>query len=192
MFIKHKIADPRTDQELIKSYQSIGDLEVLSELYQRYVELAYGVCLKYLSDPATCKDAVMDIFETLIVKLKYHQVDNFKSWLYVVVKNHCLQVLRKNKHSLTTVDLDMHMYSDDFLHHDISFDFGEEHQDLYGCLKELPEQQRSSIELFYLEKKSYVEVAEILKLEKEQVRSHLQNGRRNLKICMLKKSEGAK
>jgi RNA polymerase sigma-70 factor (ECF subfamily) len=192
MFIKHQRDDNQTDQQLIRKYQTTHDLEVLSELYQRYVEIAYGVCLKYLRSPEDSRDAVMDIFEVLIKKLKDHEVEQFKSWLYVVVKNHCLQILRKNKTSLTTVDLDTNMYSDEFLHHDISFDFVEDHEDLYSCLKELPQQQRSSIELFYLEKKSYVEVASILELDKEQVRSHLQNGRRNLKICMLKKANRAK
>ncbi|NND33899.1 MAG: sigma-70 family RNA polymerase sigma factor [Saprospiraceae bacterium] len=192
MFIKQQLDDSRTDQQLIQHYQATNDLEVLSALYQRYLEIVYGVCLKYLRDPETSRDAVMDIFEILIRKVKSHQIDVFKSWLYVVVKNHCLQILRKNKRSLTQVDFDISVYSDDFLHHDISFDFAEDHQDLYECLKKLPDQQRSSIELFYLEKKSYSEVANILKLEKDQIRSNIQNGRRNLKICMLKKADRAK
>ncbi|HMC85794.1 MAG TPA: sigma-70 family RNA polymerase sigma factor, partial [Chitinophagaceae bacterium] len=96
------IANPQTsDKELVLAYQQSGDLKLLSNLYQRYMELVYGVCLKYLADPETAKDAVMQVFEELIIKLKKHEVDNFKSWLYTVAKNHCLMQLRSGKNKKT-------------------------------------------------------------------------------------------
>lgn len=78
-------------------YKKSNDLQVLGELYQRYMELVYGVCLKYLKDSEAAKDCVMQIFEELILKLKKHEVDNFKNWLYQVAKNHCLMHLRTPK-----------------------------------------------------------------------------------------------
>jgi RNA polymerase sigma-70 factor (ECF subfamily) len=190
MFIRRNNKTSLADKDLLDKYQETGDQEVLSTLYERYLELVYGLCLKYLKDEASGKDAVMEIFVVLVSKLKSHPVDQFKSWLYVVVKNHCLQILRKQKQHLKVIGPADDMYSDDFLHHDIAFDFVDDHADLYSCLKDLPDGQRSSIEWFYLEKKSYEEIAVKLNVSRDQVRSFIQNGRRNLKNCMLKKSNG--
>ena len=79
---------------------------MLGELYQRYMELVYGVCLKYFRDPEESKDAVMNIFEELVHKLTVHNVENFKSWLHVLAKNHCLMQLRK-KNRVKTADVDI-------------------------------------------------------------------------------------
>ena len=189
-FIRRQIDDGGTDHDLITRYQQDGDTESLGRLYQRYLDLIYGVCLKYLREEEAGKDAVMEIFEVLLQKLKSHQVDNFKSWLYTVTKNHCLQILRKQKQNPDTIDLAQAVYSDEILHHDIAFDWIEDHADLHACIKNLPDAQRTSIEWFYMEKKSYEEIAVILKVSKDQVRSNIQNGRRNLKNCMTKKNNG--
>lgn len=189
-FIKRQIDIGLTDQDLLVKYQKEADLESLSTLFQRYLELIYGVCLKYLKDEEAGKDAVMEIFEVLLQKLKSHEVENFKSWLYTVTKNHCLQILRKKKQHPTTIDLSAAVYSDEILHHDIEFDWIDDHTDLHDCIKDLPDAQRTSIEWYYMEKKSYEEIAVILKVTKDQVRSNLQNGRRNLKNCMTKKNNG--
>lgn len=189
-FIKRQIDIGLTDQDLLVKYQKEADLESLSTLFQRYLELIYGVCLKYLKDEEAGKDAVMEIFEVLLQKLKSHEVENFKSWLYTVTKNHCLQILRKQKQHPATIDLGAAVYSDEILHHDIEFDWIDDHTDLHDCIKDLPDAQRTSIEWYYMEKKSYEEIAVILKVTKDQVRSNLQNGRRNLKNCMTKKNNG--
>ena len=189
-FIKRQIDDGVSDQALITRYQKNGDKESLSELFQRYLELIYGVCLKYLKEEEAGKDAVMEIFEVLLQKLKSHEVENFKSWLYTVTKNHCLQILRKQKQHPATIDLAGAVYSDEILHHDIEFDWIDDHSDLHACIRDLPESQRTSIEWFYMEKKSYEEIAAILKVTRDQVRSNIQNGRRNLKNCMTKKNNG--
>ncbi|MBK8504116.1 MAG: sigma-70 family RNA polymerase sigma factor [Saprospiraceae bacterium] len=189
-FIRRQINDGATDHDLITRYQQGGDIESLSSLFQRYLELIYGVCLKYLKDEDAGKDAAMEIFEVLLEKLKSHQIENFRSWLYSVTKNHCLQILRKQKQYPVTIDLAGAVYSDEILHHDIEFDWYDDHADLYACIKDLPDAQRTTIEWFYMEKKSYEEIAAILKVSKDQVRSHIQNGRRNLKTCMTKKNNG--
>src|SRR5438067_12127309 len=92
-----KIASSTTDTELVKEYRSSNDLAVLGELYSRYMELVYGVCLKYLKAPEDAQDSVMSIFEELITKVQKHDVENFKSWLYTLAKNHCLMRLRSEK-----------------------------------------------------------------------------------------------
>ena len=92
-FLK-KISSASSDNELIQQYKTLESLDLLGELYQRYMELVYGVCLKYLKEPEDAKDCVLNIFEELVSKLKKHEVDNFKGWLYQLTKNHCLKIGR--------------------------------------------------------------------------------------------------
>ena len=101
-FIKNTSGNRETDDlSLVAAYQESGDLEVLGELYNRYMHLVYGVCFNYFKDEEQSKDAVMQIFEELVVKLKVHQVQNFKSWLHVLTRNHCLMALRKSSRNPT-------------------------------------------------------------------------------------------
>ncbi|HEY8688313.1 MAG TPA: sigma-70 family RNA polymerase sigma factor, partial [Chitinophagaceae bacterium] len=103
-FLK-KISSAGSDSELIEQYKATESLDVLGELYQRYMELVYGVCLKYVREPEDAKDCVLNIFEELVSKLKKHDVDNFKGWLYQLAKNHCLMKLRKQKIIPVNIDL---------------------------------------------------------------------------------------
>ena len=103
-FLKNISNTSLADKELVELYKRSADLSVLGELYQRYMELVYGVCLKYFKDPETAKDSVMQIFEELVSKLKKHEVDNFRGWLHQLAKNHCLMQLRTPR-NLKTVEL---------------------------------------------------------------------------------------
>ncbi len=165
-------------------YKQSGDLSLLGELYQRYMELVYGVCLKYFKEPETSKDSVMQIFEELVLKLKKHEVENFKSWLYQVAKNYCLMQLRTPK-NLKTVEISPTlMQNDENVHLNGVLEKEENFKKLEYCLSTLTEDQRTAIRLFYLEEKCYNEIVEITGQEWNQVRSFIQNGRRNLKNCM--------
>lgn len=177
----------RSDKDLMKQYKQNTDLKVLGTLYLRYMELVYGVCLKYYRDPEESKDAVMNIFEELIEKLKVHDVENFKSWLHVVAKNHCLMELRK-KNRVKTIDIDPGlMQSSEEMHHNGVIEKEEQLTLMEDCLETLPEEQKKSVQLFYLQNKCYNEIAELTGLEWNKVRSQIQNGKRNLRLCMEKK-----
>lgn len=177
-----------SDQELLEKYTSSDDLEALGSLYSRYMTLVFGVCLKYLKDEEQSKDAVMQIFETLVSKLKVHTVQNFKSWLHVTTKNHCLMILRKEAKNPIVPLEDNFMENDDFQH--LSIEDVKETQltTLERCLETLSTEQRQSVELFYLQEKCYKEVADITGYEMLKVKSYIQNGKRNLKICIEKNS----
>lgn len=177
------------DLALIARYQQSGDLEVLGVLYNRYMHLVFGVCFNYFKDEEQSKDAVMQIFEELVVKLKIHQVQNFKSWLHVLSRNHCLMALRKSAKNPTVSLEDNFVENDDFVHLDI--DDAKERQltVMEKCMETLPEEQRKSVDLFYLQEKCYKEVADITGYEMLKVKSYIQNGKRNLKICIEKNSE---
>ena len=186
-FLKDISSDPLTDAELISLYKKTNDLKVLGQLYQRYMDLVYGVCLKYLKESERAKDAVMNIFEELTVKLKKHEVENFKSWLYQVAKNHCLMQLRIPRNFKTVELPESLMQSGENVHLDGVLEKEEKLQRLEYCLTTLSEDQRKAVQLFYIEGKCYNEIVELMGQEWKQVRSHIQNGRRNLKICMEKK-----
>ncbi|PWU02886.1 MAG: RNA polymerase subunit sigma-70 [Bacteroidetes bacterium] len=179
-----------TDQELIALYKKSHDLKILAELFQRYMELVYGVCLKYFKEPEKSKDAVMSIFEELIGKLKSHDVENFKSWLHTVARNYCLMQLRTPKNLKTTeINVEI-MQSEEEVHLNGVLEREEQFDKLSKCLDALSKEQKLSVELFYLKNKCYNEIVEMTGFEWNQVRSHIQNGRRNLKQCMESNVEG--
>lgn len=182
-FLKHiRSTDP--DSDLVHRYKQTGDVAVLGELYQRYMDLVYGVCLKYLEEPEDAKDCVLNIFEELIPKLHKHEVEYFKNWLYQLTKNHCLMRLRSEKKK-GTVKIDMTlMQSEETVHLDGVLEKEEHFNHLQYCLGQLMAEQRTVIELFYLQGKCYNEIVDSTGLEWNRVRSYIQNGRRNLKICM--------
>lgn len=183
-FLKNISTPAASDKELVLDYQQNGDLQVLSSLYQRYMDLVYGVCLKYLADNEKAKDAVMQVFEELIIKLKKHEVDNFKSWLYTLAKNHCMMQLRSGKNKKTVAISPELMQSGEEWHLNGALQKEEEFKKLERCLQTLSADQQQTVELFYLQEKCYNEIVEQTGLDWKKVRSLIQNGRRNLKICM--------
>jgi RNA polymerase sigma-70 factor (ECF subfamily) len=193
-FLKNIPPDAITasDLELVKAYRQSSDLKILAALYQRYMDLLYGVCLKYFRDPEPARDAVMAIFEELVPKLLQHEVEHFKGWLYTLAKNHCLMQLRSsNRVKVQPFDPE-NMQSAEELHLNSVME-KEEHLDrMAECIETLSADQRTVIELFYLQNKCYNEIKTITGLDWNKVRSHIQNGRRNLKICMERQASATK
>lgn len=153
-------------------------------LYSRYLELIYGVCLKYYKEPEKSKDATMALYGKFADKVVSHKVDNFKSWLYVLVKNDCLEKLRKSTRLKEKIKEHQIMQSEDIFH-----PYSEDQKEdtlvkLETCIEKLNADQKICIELFYLKKKTYQEISQSMKLEWNKVRSLIQNGRRNLKNCI--------
>ena len=178
---------PQDDSELLKKYLSTGNLELLGTLYNRYIHLVYGVCLKYFKDREKSKDAVNEIFEKLIKEVSRFEIQNFRSWLYVLVKNHCLMEIRRARNEQKRFDQFSH---DRFMESvDIRHPIDEERDDaleerLIKCMEKLKQEQYSCIRLFYYENCCYKEIAGKLGIEEKKVKSYIQNGKRNLKICL--------
>ncbi len=187
-FLKSKPSQ-LSDQQLLERYQRSEDLNELALLYERYVELVYGLCLKYLEHEAAAEDAAMEIYQELSVKLLHHEVKNFRSWLYVFARNHCLMKIRaQKKEPKLDFDPDV-MHSLEELH-PIS-ENGEENPDvdyLKECMEGLTDEQKNCIQWFYYEERSYKEIADIENIPLGKVRSYIQNGRRNLKNCVEQKA----
>jgi RNA polymerase sigma factor (sigma-70 family) len=199
------------DAELIRRYQDPDweprwDIIFVGELFQRYIHLVYGVCLKYLRNEEDAKDAVMQVFEKLVIELKSKPVTYFKSWLHTLIRNHCLMWLRsrqsKGGKEAATFSLEelirdvggsgdeasgmefeggWHLTEEDSLEQDLTL--------MEKGMQELPFEQKTCLELFYLKQKCYKEIAEITGYELNKVKSCIQNGKRNLKIYVEKHHE---
>lgn len=177
------------EAELLLEYRNTGKLELLGKLYERYMTLVFGLCLKYFKDEEKSKDAVMQIFEELVKKLRVHEVSNFKSWLYTLSRNHCLMAIRSSsKHEFVALE-DNFMENDAFVHLNIEDSNEERLGSMEKCIEVLPAEQKDTIRLFYLEQKCYKEVSDITGYDLKKVKSYIQNGKRNLKICIEKNSE---
>ena len=189
LFLRKDISK-RTDEELLSLYKKSGKTEYFGELYNRYIPLLYGVCLKYLSDPEKSEDAVMQLFEDLLQKIINYEIMVFRTWIYSVVKNHCLQLLRKENKEIIVNFNDAIMESDEILHL-LSEETSNEEQleALNRCLDKLPERQRISIIHFFMEEMSYADIAAKTGFSLNHVKSFIQNGKRNLKLCIEKHSK---
>ncbi|POY38927.1 RNA polymerase subunit sigma-24 [Solitalea longa] len=192
MFIKlFNKPKPKDDSELLTLYRRSGDIARLGELYGRYMELIFAVCFKYFKDEEESKDAVMHIFEKISKDLLHQHVTNWKSWIHVVAKNYCLMQLRSKKYhveqsmvSLKDEEEDMEFMDDE--HHYGNNDKELTLQAMERCIHKLPEEQKICINLFYIEQRSYKEIIEITGFDASKVKSYIQNGKRNLKICVEK------
>jgi RNA polymerase sigma factor (sigma-70 family) len=182
-----------SDLELVAGYKNTGDNDYMAEIYERYTHLVYGVCMKYFRDVDESKDAVMQIFEKLMTDLVKHEITQFKSWLHTVAKNHCLMHIRSRKalfekNEELKKDLPIVMENYYGVHLDTENDSESKLKHLDEGLKDLNEEQRICVELFYLQEKCYQEVAEITGYTMNQVKSYIQNGKRNLKIYLTNKN----
>ncbi len=183
MLSPHAYGD-RTDEELISLYKKTGDLGIVGVLYDRYTALTFGVCLKYLKNREESRDAVMQIFEKLISSLKHHDIAVFKGWLYVTARNHCLMHLRAKKGKNFEELSPFLMETGGNGHQDADTDLETDLNRLEQCIETLGHEQKVCIRLFYLQQKCYREITETTGYDLNKVKSYIQNGKRNLKICM--------
>ena len=175
------------DKELLNRFYSDHNNEWLGELLPRYTLLLFGVCMKYLKNEEDAKDCVQQIFLKAINELHKYKVEYFKSWIYMIAKNHCLMKLRdKRKYSVeitgkmaatpdNSEDKSMHIEKENTL------------SEMQAALQQLSHEQQLCVTLFYLEKRSYTEIAAKTGFSMMQVKSNIQNGKRNLKLLLEKK-----
>lgn len=176
-----------TDEELLRQFNRNGSLETLGALYSRHMHLVYGVSLKYLESREDARDAVMQIFEKLILDLPGQEIRNFKSWLYVLTRNFCLMQIRSRKSA--DGKLEGYKFEQEFMEsesemHPMDREDRSAEEDLLRCMEKLKIEQKQCIELFYYQNLCYQEIAEQLGINEKKVKSFLQNGKRNLKICL--------
>ena len=178
--------DHISDQELLEYYYADNNQEWIGVLLQRYTLLLLGVCMKYLKDESDAKDCVQQIFLKVLTEIPKYKIEFFKSWLYMVAKNHCLMRLRdkgaKPVKELTDQNLaDQETDKHDLIQNEQTYTLLEE------SIVELNDEQKRCVQLFYLQKKSYQQIADETGFTIMQVKSYIQNGKRNLKIILERK-----
>lgn len=176
-----------TDQELLQQFYTDQNNEWLGILLQRYTLLLLGVCMKYLKNEEEARDSVQQVFLKVIQELQKYKVEYFKSWLYMVAKNHCLMRIREKqgkqqveiteRTNLVIEEKDKKQLEEE----DLTLEL------MVESLKELNPEQQQCVTLFYLQKKSYQEISETSGFTLLQVKSYIQNGKRNLKLLLEKK-----
>lgn len=173
------------DKQLLDHFYSDQNNEWLGILLQRYTLLLLGVCMKYLKNEEAAKDAVQQIFLKAITELSKYKVEYIKSWLYMVARNHCLMQLR-DKNIFLPVEEKKQLIAEESDPQEL-LDKDATLMHLESALKELNEAQKSCVTLFYLQKKSYQEIVSITGYDLLKVKSHIQNGKRNLRILVEQK-----
>ena len=179
------------DSELLDLLKKENDKSVIGVLFKRYTHLVLGVSMKYMRDEDEAKDCVMEIFEKLLTDLSRHEIHNFKSWLHSVTRNHCLMKLRAGKRKfaerfdnydsrLEVVEMNLLLHPDDAREKETALTL------LEKGIQQLNKDQKKCVELFYLDQKSYQEIVDLTGYSMLNVKSHIQNGKRNLKIFMEK------
>lgn len=183
-FVSSEPARPE-DGLLLARYRAEGRPEDLATLYARYTELVYGVALRYLHSRADAEDAVMQIFEELLQKARRHDIRCFRTWLYTLVRNHCLMQLRQAG-KMPPGELPRDMGCEDPLA-ELLCD-GDRQQRLSEalarCMERLPEPQQRSIRLFFFDNLSYADIAAATSWHLKSIKSYIQNGKRNLRLCL--------
>lgn len=181
------------DEELIKRYRETKNSEMIAELFERYIHLVYGICLGYFHDRDACKDAVMEIFESLFEKLLRYQVTSFKNWLYTMSKNYCLMALRKeaifnriryNRDHIHQLEEETKKQEESILKELELADCSNEGI-LLHAIEKLSLEQYTCIRLLYLEEKSYKDISNLTGYSLKQIKSYIQNGKRNLRNYIL-------
>ena len=178
-----------SDQQLLNSFYSSRDNHWLGILLQRYTLLLLGVCMKYLKNEEEAKDCVQQVFLKAITELHKYKVEYFKSWLYMVAKNHCLMKLR-DKQARTPAEIkedQLAIAPGDDSNLQVHLEKDRQLELMGDCLNELNKEQKQCVTLFYLEKRSYNEIADVTGFTLMQVKSYIQNGKRNLKILLERK-----
>jgi RNA polymerase sigma-70 factor, ECF subfamily len=177
-----------SDEELLKHYKKSGDKELFADLFKKHVSVVYGTCLFYLQDKDEAQDATMQLFEKLMLDINNREIDNFKGWLSFVVRNHCISIIRKNK----SQNKNIKSYYE-FEYEDATFENEEKInnvsdevmlENMKQCLPKLKENQRKCVELFYLNNKSYQDISNETGFTLNEIKSYIQNGKRNLKLLL--------
>ncbi len=182
--LRSSLKNSKTDEQLVADYRQSGDEACVEILFNRYCQIVFAVALKYLHSEDESKDAVIEVFEKVPADVKRYEIKNFSHWVYIVTKNHCYQLLKKRKNNLTEEALD---YASPIVSEDENNDTVWEKklaEHLDESLNSLSEEQRTCVRMFYLEEKSYEEIEHTTGYNYKQVKSHIQNGKRNLKIYL--------
>jgi RNA polymerase sigma-70 factor (ECF subfamily) len=183
--------DHITDSQLLEIFYADNNQKWIGLLLERYTLLLLGLCMKYLKNEEEAKDCVQQIFLKVLTEVPKYKVEYFKSWLYMVAKNQCLMKLR-GRGTKEMKELSEHIVAEEDANKDVLSENELTYHFLEEALNEISEEQRVCVTLFYLQKASYTQISERTGYSLLQVKSYIQNGKRNLKLLLQKKLKANK
>lgn len=187
--IKHP-QNAKTDAQLVLEYKQSLNNEIIGEFYKRYNHIVFGIALKYLKDTELAQDALLDVFNNLFEQIAKYKIDDFKSWLLTVTRNHSLKILKDLAKTTPLEYANTKKLTVDFMEseHELDLINSKEKQikQLEVALTKLKPAQQQCVTLFYLEDKSYQDIVTSTGYDLKKVKSYIQNGKRNLQIIMTK------
>ena len=155
----------------------------MSDFFVLYREDVLGLCYYYTRDVELSKDLTMDTFETYLKRGKKGPVINdIKSYLLGIARNLCMAHFKKSKRTQSIEEsvLQFMEYEDE------NAPNGEEVIDrLMMSMCKLTTDQRRCVELFFIKGCSYNQISKKLNFSYNEVKSFIQNGKRNLKKLMI-------
>jgi RNA polymerase sigma factor (sigma-70 family) len=181
-----ELLEKQSDEKLISIFKENGNKQVIAVLFDRYIHLVFVACMKYFKESEDAQDAAMEIFEALEDKLKKYPIEYFKGWLYTTTRNHCLMSLRKSHPVERIGKIENFAQLSMENEHNLHLEINEEENDamLFKYLSELKAEQKLCVELMYLKGKSYKDIAAETGYSEKNVKSFIQNGKRNLRLML--------
>jgi RNA polymerase sigma-70 factor (ECF subfamily) len=178
---------PLTDEELLRRYKTDGNSEWIGILFDRYAVLLLGMCMKYLKNEEDARDSVQQVFLKVLSEINKHEIQFFRAWIYQVAKNHCLMQLRQKHIRYQEEITDKHMPGTAAQEDTAGYvEKDQQLENMEHALEMLNNEQKTCVRLFYLSKQSYQQIAEQTGYSLLQVKSYIQNGKRNLKHLLEK------
>ncbi|MBL7918346.1 MAG: sigma-70 family RNA polymerase sigma factor [Bacteroidia bacterium] len=178
-----------SDEELVKAYKETGNNKAFGELFEKHIKVVYGACLFYFKNKSEAQDVSMQIFEKLLIELRKKEINYFKGWLSFVVRNHCITLLRQNKRHVPFdekyMEFEYELPNEKTENALNNLRDEEVLENIPKFLEKLKPTQKNCIHQFFIENKSYQEISENTGFTIKEVKSYLQNGKRNLKLLIL-------
>ncbi|MVT08666.1 RNA polymerase sigma factor [Chitinophaga tropicalis] len=186
--MNYKNSQELTDETLLQRFKADGNSHWIGILFDRYAILLLGMCMKYLKNEEDARDSVQQIFLKVLADINKHEVQFFRAWIYQVTRNHCLMQLRQKQQvrqeevneTLLGAPAGPEEDKNTFVEKDKML------ENMQEALEQLNEEQRSCVKLFYLQKMSYQDIVTATGYNLQQVKSYIQNGKRNLKLILSK------
>ncbi len=146
-----------SDSRLILAVR-LGDQQAMGELYDRYSSLIYSVALRVLGESSAAEDVLQEVFMQLWRKPAVFDAarGSLAAWLAVIARNRAIDVVRKRKPETDLEDLTV------FVEPDLAGEAERKRaaEQIRRKLGEMPEPQRSALEMAYFEGLTHSEIAE--------------------------------
>jgi len=173
-----------------------GDREAVSELVQSQQTYVYSIAMSLMHNPADAADMTQEAFVRLLRSLgTYRGETKFTTWLYRLVTNICLDGLRRRGRPVESLDEQGNQGqtgdgvqtpgerladTDRWTQPEERLELRESATEVREALAQLPAQQRLALTLHYFEDLRYEDIAEVMGLPLNTVKSHIRRGKERL------------